>query len=132
MSALADLGTEKYVLLTTFRKDGRGVPTPIWTVPFDGGIAVWTVAGSGKLKRIRRSGRVTVAPCTLRGQQTGEAVDGEAVITDGATTERVRKALIRKYGLTGWFTVRGSVLRRGRDGTVAVLITAPNGTEPVS
>jgi len=123
MSTLADLGAAKYVLLTTFRKDGRGVPTPIWAVPYDDGLAVWTPVDTGKLKRIRRDGRVTVAPCTFGGETTGETVEAQARIGDRADTDRVRKALRRKYGLTGWVTVFGSKLRRGADGTVAVLIT---------
>jgi PPOX class probable F420-dependent enzyme len=123
MSELADLGAAKYVLLTTFRKDGRGVPTPIWVVPFDDGLAVWTPVESGKIKRIRRSGRVTLAPCTVGGQPTGDTVEAEARIGDGADTDRVRKALGRKYGMYGRITVWGSKLRRGAAGTVAVLIT---------
>lgn len=47
MSSLADLGAAKYVLLTTFRRDGRGVPTPVWVVPNGDGLAVWTLADSG-------------------------------------------------------------------------------------
>ena len=71
MTTLDRLGAEKYVLLTTFRKDGRAVPTPLWAVPDGTGLAVWTPTGSGKVKRIRNSGLVTVAPCDLRGNPTG-------------------------------------------------------------
>ncbi|MEV5447304.1 PPOX class F420-dependent oxidoreductase, partial [Streptomyces sp. NPDC052644] len=59
------LAAEKYVLLTTFRKDGRAVSTPVWAVRDDDTLAVWTVADSGKVKRIRRDGTVTVAPCDV-------------------------------------------------------------------
>jgi len=124
MSTLTDLGAAKYVLLTTFRKDGRAVPTPLWVVPHDDGLAVWTPVGSGKLKRIRRNSRVTVAPCTFRGMPTGETVEAKARIGNRAETDRVRKALGRKYGLSGRLTVWGSKLRRGADGTVAIMITA--------
>lgn len=43
MTTIAD---EKYVVLTTFTKDGRAKPTPVWIVPFEGAAAVWTVADS--------------------------------------------------------------------------------------
>ncbi|MEJ3747557.1 PPOX class F420-dependent oxidoreductase [Actinomycetes bacterium KLBMP 9797] len=122
MSTVADLGAAKYVLLTTFRKDGRAVSTPLWVVPDGDGIAAWTPVNSGKIKRIRRSGRVTVAPCTFSGERTGETVDARARIGDRADTDRVRRALGRKYGLSGRLTVWGSKLRRGADGTVAILI----------
>src|SRR5262245_23301176 len=61
MPSLEQLGSEKYVQLTTFRRDGRAVPTPIWVMPDGDGVAFWTVRDSGKVKRIRNSGRVTIA-----------------------------------------------------------------------
>ncbi|HWG99895.1 MAG TPA: PPOX class F420-dependent oxidoreductase [Pilimelia sp.] len=126
MTTLAELGAEKYVLLTTFRRDGRAVPTPLWVVPDGDGLAVWTRVDSGKVKRIRRSGRVTVAPCTVRGTVTGAPVQARARVGGPADTDRVRRALGRKYGLLGRLTVWGSRRWRGADATVAVLITAPS------
>jgi hypothetical protein len=67
MATLEQLGSEKYLLLTTYRKDGRGVPTPLWVVPDGAGLMVWTPAGTGKVKRIRNNGRVTVQACDFRG-----------------------------------------------------------------
>ena len=122
MTTLEHLGTEKYVLLTTFRKDGRAVSTPLWVVPDAAGIAVWTPTDTGKVKRIRNSGRVTVAPCDMRGKPLGEAIEAQARIGDAADADRVRGALGKKYGVLGRLTVWGSKLRRGSDGTVAVLI----------
>ncbi|MGC9671057.1 PPOX class F420-dependent oxidoreductase [Planosporangium sp. 12N6] len=123
MSDVAELGAAKYVSVTTFRKDGRPVPTPVWAVPDGDGIAVWTPVDSGKVKRIRRDGRVTVAPCDFRGNATGDPVEARARIGERVDTDRVRRALGRKYGLVGRLTVWGSKLRRGADGTVAVLIS---------
>ncbi len=124
MTALEQLGSEKYVLLTTFRKDGRAVPTPLWVVPDGTGLALWTPPDTGKVKRIRNSGRVTLAPCDVRGNPRGEAIEGHARIGDEADLARVVKALARKYGLMGRLTLLGSRLRRGRNGTVAILVTA--------
>ncbi len=122
MTALEQLGSEKYVLLTTFRRDGRAVPTPLWVVPDGAGLGFWTVAGSGKLKRIRNSGRVTVAPCDMRGNPTGDPIEATARIGDQADLARVGAGIKKKYGVLGRLTMLGSRLRRGADGTVAVLV----------
>jgi PPOX class probable F420-dependent enzyme len=123
MSTLEQLGSEKYVLLTTFRRDGRAVPTPLWVVPDAAGLGFWTVEGSGKTKRIRNGGRVTVAPCDVRGNPRGEAVEAQARIGDAADRRRVAEGIKRKYGLLGRLTLVFSRLRRGADGTVAVLVS---------
>ncbi|MEV0897049.1 PPOX class F420-dependent oxidoreductase [Actinoplanes sp. NPDC049802] len=122
MAALEQLGSEKYVLLTTFRRDGRAVPTPLWVVPDGSGLGFWTVAGSGKLKRIRNSGRVTVAPCDMRGNPTGDPIEATARIGDHDDRLRIGAGIKRKYGVIGRLTMLGSRLRRGIDGTVAVLV----------
>jgi PPOX class probable F420-dependent enzyme len=123
MNPLAEPAAAKYVSLTTFRKDGRAVSTPVWVVPDGDGLAVWTRADSGKVKRIRRGGRVTVAPCDFRGNVTGETVEARARLGDRADTDRVRRALGRKYGLSGRLTVWSSRVYRGADATVAVLVS---------
>lgn len=76
MTDLDRLSAEKYVLLTTFRKDGRAVSTPVWAVRDGDALAVWTASDTGKVKRIRRDSRVTVAPCDVRGRPHGEAIPG--------------------------------------------------------
>lgn len=123
MPSLEQLSSGKYVLLTTFRRDGRAVPTALWVVPDGSGLALWTVKDSGKVKRIRNNGRVTLAACDVRGTQKGEAVEAQARIGEPADRERVIASLRRKYGLIGWLTLFGSRLRRGADGTVAILVS---------
>ncbi|MCW6009103.1 PPOX class F420-dependent oxidoreductase [Micromonospora sp. CPCC 205371] len=123
MNVLDRLADEKYVLLTTFRKDGRAVATPVWAVRDGDALAVWTVADSGKVKRIRRSGSVTVAPCDFRGNPRGEAVAGRATLTGSVTDDdHIRKTMARKYGLMGRISMLGSRIRRGREGTVGIRI----------
>ncbi|TWJ24691.1 hypothetical protein JD76_04847 [Micromonospora endolithica] len=119
------LSAEKYILLTTFRKDGRAVPTPVWAVRDGEALAVWTVSDSGKVKRIRRSGDVTVAPCDVRGRTHGPAVPAHATLLDVEGTRRVRDLLKRKYRLLGRLSLLGSRLRRGESGTVGIRITVP-------
>lgn len=124
MTALEQLGSEKYVLLTTFRRDGRAVATPLWVVPDGAGLGFWTVADSGKVKRIRNSGRVTVTACDMRGNPTGgESIEATARIGDEADQIRIGGGIKKKYGLIGRLTMFASRLRRGTDGTVAVLVT---------
>jgi PPOX class probable F420-dependent enzyme len=122
MATVGQLGVEKYVLLTTFRRDGRAVPTPLWVVPDDGGLGFWTPAGTGKLKRIRNNGRVTVQPCDIRGNPSGEPIEAQARIGDAADMARVKEGIKHKYGVVGRLSLIGSRIRRGADGSVAIIV----------
>ncbi len=123
MGALTDrLGAGKYLLLTTYRRDGSPVPTPVWVVRDGDALAVWTVTTSGTVKRIRRNGEVMLAECDMRGRPLGDAVPGTAKLLDADGTQRVRVLLRRKYGMAGWLGTLGSRIRRGRDGTIGIAI----------
>lgn len=107
--ALAD---ERYLLLTTFRRDGTAVSTPVWVVSDDGErLLVWTGAATGKAKRLRRDPRVRVAPSDARGRPRGPAVDGRARLVDEA--ELVQRLLREKYG---WQKLGLDLLNRVRRG----------------
>ncbi|MEE1930716.1 PPOX class F420-dependent oxidoreductase [Streptomyces sp. TRM 70351] len=120
---LRRLGEGKYLLVTTFRRSGKPVPTPVWAARDGDALTVWTGAGSGKVKRIRNRADVLLAPCDVRGRATGDAVPGRAKILDAGGTRRCRTLIARKYGLIGRLTLAGSRLRRGADGTVGLRIT---------
>jgi uncharacterized protein len=122
MTSLDTLAGSSYALVTTFRKDGRAVGTPVWIVPYQDGLGIWTVTTFGKVKRVRANPRVTVATCDYRGDNVGPAAEGRASILDDAGTEGVRAAIRRKYGLLGRMTLWGSRIRRGRRGTVGIRI----------
>ena len=93
------LGDERYINLETFKKDGNGVKTPVWCVPLDGKIVVYTNGTSYKVKRLQRNPRVRVAACDVRGNVRGAWVDGEChIIDDAARVERAHRAFIDKYG----------------------------------
>jgi hypothetical protein len=117
------LADAQFVSLTTFRKDGTAVPTAVWVAAVPDGLGVWTVADSGKVKRIRRDGTVTVAVCDLRGTPTGPAVPAHARVLDADGTARVRTAVRRKYKLLGRVLTILSSLRRGDAGSVGIAIT---------
>ncbi|MDX3098384.1 PPOX class F420-dependent oxidoreductase [Streptomyces sp. ME01-24h] len=122
-SVSARLAAGKYLLVTTYRRDGRTVATPVWVVRDAEALGAWTAADSGKVKRIRNRADVLVGPCDVRGNPTGEQVPARAEILGPRETERYRSLIARKYGLLGRLTLFGSRLRRGREGTVGVRIT---------
>jgi len=88
----------QFLRLTTFRKSGEGVPTPVWFASLDGALGVFTSAGAGKVKRLRREGRVLIAPCTFKGRLKGPEQEARARLVDGEAAARVHAALDAKYG----------------------------------
>lgn len=112
----------KYVLLTTFKRDGSAVPTPVWAAEDGGALLIWTPRESGKVKRIRRSGQVTVAPCTMRGKPTGAAVEATAALLDQAGTARVQQAIGRKYGWIGRLLVNRAARRGGAHASIGIRV----------
>src|SRR5262249_15055928 len=68
---LGDLAVDRTVLLTTYRRDGTPVGTPVHIARDEMGVYVRTFDPSGKLRRIRRDPHVTVAACTVRGRGPG-------------------------------------------------------------
>jgi hypothetical protein len=93
-----NLDGHQYMSLTTFRKTGEGVPTPVWFANEGGKLYLLTLNNAGKLKRIRNNASVTVAPCTVRGDVLGELAEGTARILDGDEATRANALLTRKYG----------------------------------
>ncbi|MER6414362.1 PPOX class F420-dependent oxidoreductase [Streptomyces humidus] len=121
--AIDRLAAGKYLLITSYRKNGTGVATPVWVVRDGDALGAWSAADAWKVKRIRARGDVLVGPCDVRGKPTGAQVPATAEICDAQTTARYRTLLARKYGLVGRLTLLGSRLRRGPDGTVGIRIT---------
>lgn len=111
------------MLLTTFRKDGTPVPTPVWVVRIGDELRVWSAPDAGKIKRIRRSGTVQVAPCSVRGEPRGRSIDAIARILPDADLRPLLDGLAAKYGLRGWLTTLGVRLgiRRGAVIGIALL-----------
>jgi PPOX class probable F420-dependent enzyme len=101
------LGDEKYILLTTFRRDGTPVATPVWSISLgDDRIGFWTSSGSGKAKRLTHTERVTVTPCDARGRVKAgaAAVEATARLVTGDELETIRKRIVSKYGVMTKFT----------------------------
>ncbi|MEU6848676.1 PPOX class F420-dependent oxidoreductase [Actinacidiphila alni] len=123
--ALEQLGGEKYVLVTTFRRNGTPVPTPVWVVRDGAALGIWTTADSGKVKRIRNREDVLVTASDVRGRAKPDApsLTARATLAGPEETARFRKLIARKYGITGRLVLLGSRLRRGEHGTVGVRVT---------
>ena len=110
--SIETLGHGSFARLTTFRRDGTPVPTAVWLVRDGDGLLVLTAAASGKVKRLRHTARVLIAPSDMRGQVAAGVEDVEATATvseDPADLERLRGLLRAKYGLQ--FAVSGFVNR---------------------
>ena len=101
-STFTALGTAAFVSLTTFRKTGARVATPVWCARDADALIVVTPADSGKVKRVRNDGRVELQPSGRTGKvaAVSEAVTGYAeIVTDPATTARLTRLFQQKYGL---------------------------------
>ncbi len=121
----ADLAKAQYILLTTFTKDGKPKPTPIWAaVDKERGdrLLVITQEKSWKVKRIRNTPRVTLATCTVNGRPTSEAVDGTAAILDKSETAAVYDAIGKRYGVVGKVFNFFSKLRGGMENNVGLAL----------
>jgi PPOX class probable F420-dependent enzyme len=90
---------QKYIRLTTFRKTGAGVSTPVWFGEDEGKLYVMTRSTMGKSKRIRNNPRVRVAPCTVRGVVTGPEFDAMARILPPEEHRHARETINHKYWL---------------------------------
>lgn len=109
MSVIDEIGRSRYVSLTTYRKDGTGVATPVWHVLTGGELLVVSDADAWKVKRIRNDSRVVVTVCGIRGKIAPGAASapGTARLLDEADTQAGRTLLARKYVLSrmgNWFT----------------------------
>ena len=101
MPLMAIGADEKYVLLTTYKRDGTAVSTPVWWVDNgDGTFGFWTSSTSGKAKRLAHTQRVTVQPCNMRGvvKPGSSPHDASARIVSGPELEAIRKRVVAKYG----------------------------------
>ena len=98
-SPFARFADQRTILLTTHRKDGRTVGTPV-NIAVEGPVAyIRTFDPSGKLKRMRRDPNVEIAPSTLRGKVTGETMHARVRILDGAESEHAGELLAQKHPL---------------------------------
>ena len=128
------LGDEKYLALTTFKRDGTPVTTAVWSAPIDDNkIGFWTSSGSGKAKRLAHTAKVTVQPCDSRGRvkEGTTPIEATAELVTGPQLEGIRTKIIAKYGfmtkVTKFLAKVGGIVKRKQIpyGDRGVLITLP-------
>ncbi|NBP85542.1 MAG: PPOX class F420-dependent oxidoreductase [Mycobacteriaceae bacterium] len=117
-----EVSKAQYVLLTTFTKDGRPKPTPIWIARDGDRALVITEKNAWKVKRIRNTPRVTLAICDMRGNVKSETIEAVATVLDESQTETVYQAINRRYGIVGRIFNFFSKLRGGANRTIGVEI----------
>ena len=89
----------KYINLETYKKNGKGVNTPVWFVIEDKKFFVITRSGTGKVKRLRHNSNVRISPCNFRGKLKGKWVNGTASLQDSIEYERIMNLRNKKYGI---------------------------------
>jgi PPOX class probable F420-dependent enzyme len=95
----APFAGRKYLSLESLRKNGQAVRTPVWFAEAGGVFYVYSVADSGKVKRIRNNPRIRVAPCGARGNVRGEWVPATARLLEGQQAKHANDLLNAKYGI---------------------------------
>jgi PPOX class probable F420-dependent enzyme len=91
--------TAQYVALTTYRRDGTPVTTPVWAAAEGDSLYLFSNAKAGKVKRLRNSSRAAIAPCTATGTITGAQLPAEAFNLTSDQMPKVWKLLTKKYGI---------------------------------
>lgn len=125
MTVLDEIGRSRYISLTTYRKDGTGVATPVWHVMHSGELLVVSEADAWKVKRIRNNSHVVVTVCDFRGRTAPGAAsaEGTARLLDEADTATARADLARKYFLSRWGNRIAKVLRVRRPPVIGIALT---------
>jgi PPOX class probable F420-dependent enzyme len=125
MSVKDEISRSKHVSLTTYRKDGAGVATPVWHVVNGGELIVVSDADAWKVKRIRNNSRVVVTVCSFRGKIAPGApsAEGTARLLDEAGTATGRELVARKYvtsRIGNWFA---KILHLRRSPLIGIAVT---------
>lgn len=92
---------QQYCLLTTYRKDGTPVPTPMWFAVKDETVYMYTKGGAAKVRRMRREPKVTIGACDANGRGTGPQWDGLGQVLDNQSEEakQAEVLLSERYGI---------------------------------
>jgi PPOX class probable F420-dependent enzyme len=99
---VGQLDGARYVSLTTYKRDGTGVASPVWITGDAGHLALMTGSDSWKAKRLARNPAVQVEVCDARGRVAPGAyrATGTATVsTDTARLEEIERQLAAKYGI---------------------------------
>ncbi len=98
---LSTPGKGHTTILTTFRRNGTGVDTPVGTVASQSKVYFMTAASTGKVKRLNNNPHISIAPGTFKGEVLGPAIEGTARRLSGEEKKQARKLL--RIGFLGHF-----------------------------
>lgn len=87
-----------YMNVTTYRKNGEPVTTPVWFSLACGVVRFATAEGTGKFARILNNPHVLIGPASSNGNPKGEPVPGIARVLSSSESEGVERILKEKYG----------------------------------
>ena len=94
---LEQLKHTKTILLTTYKRDGTPVGTPV-SIAFVGDRAFFrTYDKAWKAKRLRNNPEVEVAPATVSGKETGAAIHARARLLEGDEAGLAARALAGRH-----------------------------------
>ncbi|HEU4326741.1 MAG TPA: PPOX class F420-dependent oxidoreductase [Roseiflexaceae bacterium] len=102
---LAAVADERFVSLTTFRRSGEPVSTPVWVAQDGDALIVTTPADSGKVKRLCNNPRVELRPSDRMGGVKDDAVTVAGrveIVSEEQHIKRLTSNIRRKYGLEYW------------------------------
>jgi PPOX class probable F420-dependent enzyme len=120
---LQQFNGKPFLNLESFRKNGQGMKTPVWFTQDGETLYVRTVAGSGKVKRVRHNGSISIVPCEANGNPTGEWVQAQAVeVTDQETADRAARLLEEKYGAERVRQFVAATAAQGRTYTIIKIV----------
>lgn len=131
----AEIANNRYVLFSTFRKNGEAVKTAVWIAPY--GVnelgnhqACFTTGGtSGKVKRINNNPNVTLQQCDVRGRVVAgtPVIEATARVVTGADCEPINVAMRNKYKIQfrmlEWSSAITSKIKRQSVADAAIIVT---------
>lgn len=91
------LGASPYISVTTYKRDGTPLSTPVWVVNRGEFLFIRTRATAGKVKRIGNDGTVLVAVCDSRGRLKGPTMPARAAVVGGGIEDTVEAMMRGKY-----------------------------------
>lgn len=116
---------EQFIALTTFRKTGVAVTTPVWFARDGERLVVFTGKSSGKVKRLGNNPRVELAPSDAQGKPRGATVPAQARLIEGDAAQHALALLKRKYGFQFTLIAWLNKLRGGSEQTRAFIEIVP-------
>ncbi len=116
-AVVPELAGSRYMLLSTVKRDGTSVATPVWFAAAGDRLVATSETSAWKVKRLRRNPQATVAPCDVRGQPSGPEIAVVGELLAAVDEPAARDALHRRYGSAlDAIDVVGRVRNRGRSG----------------